>query len=58
MAKKFLVIEKVRPAVFFIGEEGNLKQGMDIFIENRGEPTGANTEIKFGLKRENVKHHN
>lgn len=54
MAEEFLVIEKVMPTVFFIEEKGNLRQGMDILIENKKDPTRANIEIKFGLKKENV----
>ncbi len=51
---RFLMIEKVRPVVFFIGEEGNLRQGIDILVENKKDPARANIEIKFGLKKENV----
>ena len=51
---RFLVIEKVRPAVFFIGEEGNLRQGIDILVENKKDPARANIEIKSGLERGNV----
>jgi len=51
---KFLVIEKVSSTIFFVEEEGNLKQGIDILIENRENPTRANVEIKLGLKKENI----
>jgi hypothetical protein len=54
MAEEFLVIQKVTPTVFFIGEEGNLKQGIDILIENKKDSTKANIEIKFDLKKENI----
>jgi len=54
MPEKFLVIEKVRSTIFFIEEEGNLRQGIDILIENKKDPTKANVEIKFGLKKENI----
>ncbi len=49
-----LVIQEIRPSVFFIGKEGNLKEGVDILIEHKKDSTRANIEIKFGLKRGNV----
>ncbi len=39
---------------FFIGEEGNLRQGIDILVENKKDPARANIEIKSGLERGNV----
>ena len=30
MLEKFLVIEKIRSTIFFIKEEGNLRQGIDM----------------------------
>ena len=51
---KFLAIEEIRPTIFFIGDKGNLKQGMDILIENKKDYTRANIEIRFGLKKENT----
>lgn len=49
-----MVIKEINPTVFFIGEEKNLKQGIDIVIENKGSPSKANMEIRIGSKKENV----
>lgn len=49
-----LIIKDIRPTVFFIGDEGNLKHGIDILIENETDITRVNIEIRFGLKKENV----
>jgi len=54
MPEKFLVIEEVKPTIFFIGKEGDIRQGIDILIENKKDPTRANIEIKLGLKKENI----
>jgi len=51
---RLLAIKEVRPTIFFVEEEGNLKQGIDILIENEGNPTKANMEVKFGMEKENI----
>ena len=51
--EKSLVIQEIKPTVFFIGKEGNLKESMNILIENKADPVRADLEVRLGLKKEN-----
>jgi len=51
---RLLAIKEVRPTIFFVEEEGNLKQGIDILIENKENPTKVSVEINFSKQKESI----
>jgi len=52
--EKSLIIKEIEPTIFFVEQNGVLKEGIDILIENKENPTKVSMEISFGRQKENI----